>query len=362
MKNILILSSITLLVAAYQCAGQGPLTPPGPPGSTMHTLEEIYQRLEANQDAIEANQATLEANQEAIEARLEAIEQQGASEVPEGMVLIPAGDFVMGDTFGEGSSDELPVHTVTVSAFYMGETEVTKTQWDAVHGWAVTNGYAFENAGLGKAGNHPVHTVNWNDCVKWANARSEMEGLSPCYLAETTTGTVYRAGALAPTVDRYASGYRLPTEAEWEKAARGGAPGTRFPWTGVNTIQHTRANYEADTGSDAYDTSAQDGYHPDYDDDPEPYTSPVGTFAPNGYGLYDMGGNVWEWCEDVYVDSYQGTPTDGSAQTSGGSGRVLRGGCWYNSAWFVRSTNRSRDHPSHSYHYLGFRVCLGRSR
>jgi len=152
----------------------------------MKTLEEIYQR-----------QATLEANQKAIEARLEGIEQQTASQqVPEGMVLIPAGDFVMGDTFGERYSDELPLHTVTVSAFYMGETEVTKTQWDAVHGWAVTNGYAFENAGLGKAASHPVHTVNWYDCVKWANARSEMEGLTACYavngefnhLAEPTSG------------------------------------------------------------------------------------------------------------------------------------------------------------------------------
>jgi len=270
---------------------------------------------------------------------------------------------VMGDTFGDGYSDELPVHTVTVSAFYMGETEVTKTQWDTVHGWAVTNGYAFENAGLGKAGNHPVHSVSWNDCVKWANARSEMEGLSPCYLAETTTGTVYRAGDLAPTVDRYASGYRLPTEAEWEKAARGGAPGTRFPWTGVNTIQHTRANYYAEeAGSLAYDTSAQDGYHPDYDDGPGPYTSPVGTFAPNGYGLYDMAGNVWEWCEDVYVDSYEGTPTDGSAQTSGVLGRVDRGGSWGNSARSVRSAYRAGGPPSASSHYLGFRVCLGRIR
>jgi formylglycine-generating enzyme required for sulfatase activity len=325
----------------------------------MHTLEEIYQRqatLEANQEAIEA---TLEANQDAIEARLEAIEQQAVSQVPEGMVLIPAGDFVMGDTFGEGDSDELPVHSVTVSAFYMGETEVTKTQWDAVHGWAVTNGYAFENAGLGKAGNHPVHTVNWNDCVKWANARSEMEGLTACY---TVGGEVYRTNAVAPEVDRQASGYRLPTEAEWEKAARGGAANRRFPWSDTSTIQHTRANYYAATGSYAYDTSAQDGYHPDYDDDPWPYTSPVGTFAPNGYGLYDMAGNVWEWCEDVYVDSYEGTPTDGSAQTSGGSDRVARGGGWNTSARSVRSSLRYRNHPSFTYHSLGFRVCLGRSR
>jgi len=338
----------------------------------MHTLEEIYQRqatleanqdaieatLETNQDAIEANQATLEANQDAIEARLEAIEQQGASQVPEGMVLIPAGDFVMGDTFGDGYSDELPVHTVTVSAFYMGETEVAKTQWDTVHGWAVTNGYAFENAGLGKAGNHPVHTVSWNDCVKWANARSEKEGLRACY---TVGGEVYRTNAVAPEVDRQANGYRLPTEAEWEKAARGGAANLRFPWSDTSTIQHTRANYRADTGSYAYDTSAQDGFHPDYGDGLS-NTSPVGTFAPNGYGLYDMAGNLWEWCEDVYVDSYEGTPTDGSAQTSGGSLRVIRGGGWAYSARHVRSAYRHGYLPSHTGRNVGFRVCLGRSR
>ena len=339
----------------------------------MHTLEEIYQRqatLEANQDAIEANQATLETNQETIEANqatLEAnqdaiearLEAAGLGEVPAGMVLIPAGDFVMGDTFSEGDPDELPLHTVTVRAFYMGETEVTKTQWDAVHGWAVTNGYAFENAGLGKAGNHPVHTVSWNDCVKWANARSEKEGLRACY---TVGGEVYRTTAVAPEVDRQANGYRLPTEAEWEKAARGGAANLRFPWSDTSTIQHTRANYTAYTGFYAYDTSAQDGFHPDYDDDSAPYTSPVGTFAPNGYGLYDMGGNVWEWCEDVYVDSYEGTPTDGSAQTSGGSYRVFRGGSWGISARYVRSSYRAGLHPSNTRSYLGFRVCLGRSR
>ena len=233
----------------------------------MHTLEEIYQR-----------QATLEANQEAIEARLEAIEQQAASQVPEGMVLIPAGDFVMGDTFGEGSSDELPLHTVTVRAFYMGETEVTKTQWDTVHGWAVTNGYAFENAGLGKAGNHPVHTVNWNDCVKWANARSEMEGLSPCYLAETTTGTVYWAGDLAPTVDRYASGYRLPTEAEWEKSARG-VDGRKYPW-GNDWADGSKVIWGKNSGGKTHPVDRTYNTH----------RSP--------YGAVDMLGNVWEWVAD----------------------------------------------------------------
>ena len=88
----------------------------------------------------------------------------------------------------------------------------------------------------------------------------------------------------------------------------------------------------------------------------------MGTFAPNGYGLYDMAGNVWEWCEDVYVDSYEGTPIDGSAQTSGGSYRVFRGGGWFDSARYVRLTYRFRYHPSGSNLSLGFRVCLGRSR
>jgi formylglycine-generating enzyme required for sulfatase activity len=135
----------------------GDLTPPGAPGPTMHTLEEIYQR-----------QAILAANQAAIEARLAAA---GMAEVPSGMALVPAGGFVMGNATNvlpavEGEADEQPQHTVSVSAFYMDKYEVTKAQWDEVYDWAVTNGYTFDNGGSGKATNHPVHTVNWYDCVK----------------------------------------------------------------------------------------------------------------------------------------------------------------------------------------------------
>ena len=161
----------------------------------------------------------------------------------------------------EGYSDELPQHTVYVSAFYMDRYEVTKALWDEVKTWADTNGYAFENAGSGKATNHPVHTVNWYDVVKWCNARSEKEGLTPCY---TTNGVTYKTGNDNNVVCNWsANGYRLPTEAEWEKAARGGVADTRFPWTDyTNKISHAKANYYGNSGSYSYDLSS--GYHPTY--------------------------------------------------------------------------------------------------
>ena len=110
----------------------------------------------------------------------------GSTPPPAGMVLIPAGSFTMGNCMdpGEGYSDELPLHTVYVSAFYMDRYEVTKALWDEVKAWNGGNGYSYENAGSGKAANHPVQTVNWYDCVKWCNARSEKEGLTPCYYTE----------------------------------------------------------------------------------------------------------------------------------------------------------------------------------
>ncbi len=353
---------MAVVVMGMMWAGRaqaGDLTPPGPPGSTMHTLEEIYQRqatLEANQATMEANQAAMEANQAAMEARLDAA---GMTEVPSGMVLIPAGDFVMGNATnvfpaGEGNSDELPQHTVSISAFYMDQAEVTKAKWDEVYNWATNNGYGFDNSGSGKATNHPVHTVNWYDCVKWANARSEMEGMTAC---STVSGEVFRAGTDIPVCDFVADGYRLPTEAEWEKAARGGAGNRRFPWTDTSTIQHTRANYYAATASYTYDTSATENYHPDYDSGGVPYTSPVGSFAPNGYGLYDMAGNLWEWCWDRYGSTYYGSsPSEDPRGPASGSYRVERGGNWGNNANYCRVADRSIDSPGSEYGSLGFRL------
>jgi formylglycine-generating enzyme required for sulfatase activity len=170
----------------------------------------------------------------------------------DGFSYIPGGSFAMGRTSGDTDADAPPV-TVTVSSFYIQQTETTKAQWDEVRTWALNNGYTDLAAGAGKAANHPVQTVSWWDVVKWCNARSEKEGLTPVY---TVSGAVIRTGTTKPVPSWSASGYRLPTEAEWEKAARGGVSGKRFPW-GTDTIIHAEANYY---GSGVGDAEAE---HPD---------------------------------------------------------------------------------------------------
>ena len=273
---------------------------------------------------------------------------------PSGMAYIPAGSFEMGDSL-DGQLFALPVHTVYVSAFCMDKTEVTWAKWKEVRTWAATNGYDIGTNGSGKAESHPVQTVNWYDAVKWCNARSQKEGKTPCY---TWAGSTYRAGQYGDIACNWsAEGYRLPTEAEWEKAARGGLSGKRFPWG--DTIQHSRANYYSST-SYAYDTSPTRGHHPSYAVGGTPYTSPAGSFAPNGYGLYDMSGNVWEWCWDWYGSTYYASsPSSDPRGPSSGSSRVLRGGAWFCSAIYCRVAVRYRCIPGidiYFYDYaFGFR-------
>ena len=271
---------------------------------------------------------------------------------PTGMVLIPGGGFTMGDTL-DGESDAVPVTNVNLSAFYMDVNLVSYSLWTNVYSYATSHGYSFVNAGAGKAYNHPVQTMDWYDCVKWCNARSQQAGKSPVYYTDAGLTQIYTNGEGAVYPNWAAKGYRMPTEAEWEKAARGGLNGQRFSWG--NTISESQANYHSDLGY-SYDLGPK-GYNAiatgNY-----PYTSPVGSFAPNGYGLNDMSGNLWEWCWDWY-----GTPYAGGTNPTGpssGSYRVLRGGSWDNHAIYCRVAFRSSNYysPNSALIYLGFRCVL----
>jgi formylglycine-generating enzyme required for sulfatase activity len=285
-----------------------------------------------------------------------------------GMAFIPAGSFMMGATTNMGHeyySGEVPQHSVYVSAFYMDRTEVTKALWDEVRVWANANGYDLGTIGAGKAPNHPVQNVSWYAAVKWCNARSEKEGRVPAYYTDAAQTRVYRTGWV--NVENYseqwsAGGYRLPTEAEWEKAARGGSSGRRFPWSDSDTIQHTRANYRS-SSSYAYDTSPTRGWHPTFETSGDPYTSPVGYFGANGYGLHDMAGNVWEWCWDWYQSNWYSQARATRSDTRGPDGpfssRVLRGGNWYNYAYYSRCAYRDAVAPSFALNGIGFRCVRG---
>ncbi len=268
-----------------------------------------------------------------------------------GFSLIPAGAFTMGRTSGDTDTDAPPVN-VTVSQFYMGKYEVTKAEWDEVRTWAVNNGYTDLAAGAGKAADHPVQTVSWWDVVKWCNARSQKEGLTPCY---TVSGSVMKTGTTAPTVNWTANGYRLPTEAEWEKAARGGVSGKRFPW-GMDTISHNEANFH-NGGSEIY-KSGTSGYHPSFSTGSPPYTSPVGSFAPNGFGINDMAGNVWEWCWDWYGSTSYSNNSSNPKGPANGTNKVGRGGSWQadGGAILCRTSYRGNSAPSSTFNNNGFRL------
>ena len=294
---------------------------------------------------------------------------------PPGMVLIPTGSFTMGNCMdpNEGYSGELPLHTVYVSAFYMDKYDVTLALWNSIYQWATNHGYSFDNPGLGKAANHPVQTVNWYDCVKWCNARSEMEGRIPVYYTDASQTVVYRSGDfdISNSCVNWNSGYRLPTEAEWEKAARGGLSGQRFPWG--NTISWSQANYYSYWSGGApiysYDLAPTNGFDPAFNDGVYPglYTSPVGYFAANGYGLYEMAGNVMQWCWDWYDDSWYANAGATQSDTRGPAsspyvGRVLRGGGWNTGADSARCADRDYNGPnSASYDSFGFRCVLPHS-
>jgi len=292
-----------------------------PPGEVVFKVEAfageqlIYQGFE---------EAVIEAGKKvAVDIKLHRVDEIPERPEPElpdltEMVLIPAGEFSMGDHHGDLHDGCRPVHTVYLDEFYIDKYEVTVGQykkfieatghrapnWDSVSQYSPTD-------------QHPIISVSWHDAAAYAQW----------------------------------AGKRLPTEAQWEKAARGGLVGKKYPW-GDEIITHDDANYSGTGGKDKWDRS----------------TAPVGSFPPNGYDLYDMAGNVYEWCADEYSGNYYGnSPEDNPTGpgepvlfvnddlTSVTTPRVVRGGSWYFYNYHLRCAYRNNVGPTYSYYIFGFR-------
>jgi formylglycine-generating enzyme required for sulfatase activity len=272
------------------------------------------------------------------------------------MVYVQGGTFEMGST--EGDSDEKPVHTVTVSDFYIGRFEVTVEAFsefvqatdyrtDAEKGdgsyihengnWTKKAGINWRYDATGKRRpsseyNHPVIHVSWNDAVAYCNWLSQQHSYEPVY---TIKGDQV-------TANWEANGYRLPTEAEWEFAAR--SRGGRDKWSGTSQGSEL-ASYGNHWESGSND---KDGYE---------HTAPVGSFRTNDLGLHDMSGNVWEWCWDWYdSDYYSNSSSRNPRGPSTGSNRVLRGGSWYDVPAYLRCANRYGISPDFRSYFIGFRL------
>jgi len=252
----------------------------------------------------------------------------------EQMVLVRSGTFEMGDVLGDGDDWERPVHPVTVGSFYLGKTEVTFIEYDA---FCVATGRSKPaDAGWGR-GKRPVINVSWYDALAYCNWLSEQQGLT----------MVYTISERSVTADWNADGYRLPTEAEWEYAARSGGKRVRFG-NGKDVADPSEINF---AGSAAYKTDySRAGVFREK-------TIQVGSFRPNDLGLHDMTGNVWEWCWDWFgEDYYAKSEQDNPRGPGSGSRRVLRGGSWGNPPGNVRVAYRNGRDPSTGDFDYGFRL------
>jgi len=243
-----------------------------------------------------------------------------------------------------------PGKEIYSSAFFMDKTEVSKAEWDVVYSWAIANGYTFDNEGAATASDHPVININWHDAVKWCNARSEKEGLTPCYYTESGKTTVYRTGLSALDnnwVDWEADGYRLPTRAEWLKAYWGGNEGSNyFPWPSSGGSYEDNLNGSVGNYRDSSDPWELGSYQVfQLIATTTPPTTPVGYYngsqqpsgvnMVNGFGIYDLFGNISEWCWDRELSNWYSqdeSRDDNSPGPNGGLGRSrsIYGVNWYN--------------------------------
>lgn len=223
------------------------------------------------------------------------------------MIHVEGGTFTMGATSEQGSdadSDEKPTHSVTLSSYYIGETPVTQELWEAVMG---------NNPSDSKGAQRPVENVSWVDCQDFIRCLNQRTGKN----------------------------FRLPTEAEWEYAARGGRKSNGSKYAGGSSVDDV-----------AWYTNNSDSE-----------THPVAQKRANELGLYDMSGNVWEWCQDWYdSDYYKKSPTRDLKGPTSGSSRVARGGCWHNGAWDCRVSCRNYNSPDFRYCGLGLRLALSELR
>ena len=278
--------------------------------------------------------------------------------------LIPGGPFAMGNSYTgdwNASTWELPVHTVNVSAIWMDRSKKIRSEWDNVVEWATNNGYNLPKltAPDWSDANLPA-LVTWSQAVQWCNARSEWDGLTPCYYTSSDKTTVLRAqdprAISNACVLWYANGWRLPTEAEWEKAARGGLKGMRFPWG--DTITHSNANYNSvyPSGVMPYDLGPYTGP----DTNVAGYSSPWAGFTRNSYGLIDMAGNAGEWCWDFHSTDWYSQPGATVMDTRGPDApwveqvRVNRNARWDTSADRMRVSSRGYVYGENT--PLGFRT------
>ncbi len=270
-----------------------------------------------------------------------------SSNVTEGFVFIKGGCFEMGDVFGDGDPDEMPVHEVCVDDFYAGKYEVTVgefkkfveetgylTEAEKADGcanwegnrWAYRKELNWRNPNFQQTDNHPVVCVSWNDAIEYTKWKSKKEK----------------------------KGYRLLTEAEWEYAAKSGKR-YKYSW---GTAEPSGNIADISSKKKFPDWNIWEGY-----DDGHVYTSPAGNYKPNEFGLYDMTGNVWEWVSDYYDKTYYSkSPKQNPRGPDTGTHRLARGGSWINFPWFLRTTFRDVNEPDDRCNTLGFRIGLSKDK